>query len=99
MTAAVIAIAPIIAHIGAVGSDRWRPEARGLLKGKLGEFAGRRVLAVLLLNGFLLAGAYLAWRLLPGAYFWIPLLLALPTVALQVALAAESSRQSTIRRR
>jgi hypothetical protein len=97
MMTLVVLGAPFIAHVGAVGSDIWRPKAKGLLKGGLGEFLVRRINTVLFLNGLLFASAYVLWRNLEGPFFAIPLLLSVPTVVAQVVLAAESGRQSTHR--
>ena len=89
---------PFVAHMGAIDGDDWRPKARGLLKGRIGEFAVRRMNTILSVNGVFFAASYLAWELLEGFYFLIPLALAVPPVVMQITLAMESGRQATLRK-
>lgn len=95
LTALVVLFAPFIAHLGAVGSDRWRPKPTGWLKYRLGKTIVRRMNTILFVNGAFLATAYVLWELNQQPYFWIPIVFAFPGTVAQIALAAESARQSS----
>lgn len=85
---------PFAAHAGAIGGDIWRPDPKGLLNNRLGRLIIRRMNSILFLNGCFSACAYILWRFAEGPFYWIVLVLSLPTVAAQFALAGASGAQS-----
>jgi len=95
MMAMFLLIAPFVAHMAAIDGDNWRPRPTGLLKGRVGKAIVRHMNLILAANGIFLSCIYLAWELAGTPYLYIPILLSLPTVLAQFALAGESGRQSS----
>src|SRR5688500_16366059 len=95
LTALLVLAAPWIMHVGAIGSDGWKPRPIGILSGRLGRLLVRRMRLILLLNGILWASAYLLWKLVPSYWFVLPLIFSVPIFVAQTVLAASSGAQSS----
>jgi hypothetical protein len=85
---------PYAAHAGAIGGDRWRPEPKGVLDSRIGRIVIRHMNLILLANGVFAASIYLVWKVVGSPYYWIPVIVGMPTIVAQFVLAGASAAQS-----